>query len=166
VLGSAALAIARLAMHSDQSVVSADPAFWRRFLEEVTSLSPHAEDLMPPALRQQSEGTIIHPEIMAPEDLGRAVHGSLDTWTLRAADTHLSDYLDTDRDPGHRVGFRTHVELRAQMAEVWAEWRDQLQGDPDLLGRFLRLTVCALDDADSVDEAYPLVGPKRLKAIM
>lgn len=166
-LGAVAPAIARLAMHSDQSVVSADPASWRPFLESLSSLSLHSDDLMPPRLQPLgADGAILHPHIMTPDDLRRAVHRSLDTWMLDALDAHLRDYLGPGRDLGHRIGFRTAPELKAQMEVIWTDWLEHFRRDADLLGRFLRLTVCALDDASSVDEAYALVGPKKLKAII
>jgi hypothetical protein len=166
-LGTVAMAVARIAMHTDQTALVADVAAWRPFLERVSTHSPHAEDLLAPAIRPAAgAGTIRNPQSHVPAALYQTLQRSLDAWILSAMHEHLEGFLRFERDPGNRIGFRVAPALKGQMWEIWIDWRRRFQADPALLGRFLRLTLCALDDPNSAPEAYALVGPKKLKAIV
>jgi hypothetical protein len=156
-----------LAIHAEHAVLFAHVAAWRPFLEQLTSESRHAEDLMAPNLRAiGTEDAILNPQTMSSDALRQELNAGMDRWMLSAINGHLEGYLANDRDPGSRVGFMTAPVLRNQMRAVWANWRERLEASPDLLGRYLRLTVCALDTDEIVDEAYALVGRKKLKAIV
>ena len=166
-LGAIAMAVARVAIHADRTALVADVAAWRPFLERVSTYSPHAGDLLTPNLcRSTDAGTIRSPETYEPGALYGTLQGSLDAWVLSTMHEHLEGFLKAERDPGNRIGFRVAPALRERMLEIWTDWRRQFQADPALLGRFLCLTLCALDDPNSVPEAYTLVGPKKLTAIV
>jgi hypothetical protein len=161
------MAVARIVMHAGHTVLVADVAAWRPFLEPVSTHSPHAEDLLAPAIRPPAgAGTIRNPQTYESDALYQTLQRSLDTWILGAMHEHLEGFLRSERDPGNRIGFRVAPSLKEQMWEIWIAWWTRFQADPALLGRFLRLTLCALDDPNSAPEAYALVGPKKLKAIL
>jgi hypothetical protein len=166
-LGPAAAALARLVIHAEHTVLFAQVPAWRPFLEQLTSESRHAEDLMVPDLRAIGvEGAILNPQRMSTEVLRQRLNAGMDRWMLNAINDHLEGYLANDRDPGSRVGFLTAPMLRNQMRAVWGDWRGKFERDPNLLSRFLRLTVCALDTDETVDVAYALVGRRKLKGIV
>lgn len=163
----AAFALARLAIHAKHAVFFAHVATWRPFLEKFTSESRHAEDLTAPALKAiGTEGSIIHPRNIAPDTLRQQLDTAMDRWMLNAINDHMVGYLQNYRDPGSRIGFSAAPELRKQMRVIWVDWRGRFEANPDLLSRFLRLTVCALDTNEAVDEANVLVGRQTLKAIV
>jgi hypothetical protein len=166
-LGSAAPALARLVIHAERTVLFAHVPAWRPYLAQLTSESRNAEDLMVPDLRVMgAEGAILNPQMMSSDALRQRLNAGMDRWMLSAIDNHLEGYLTNDRDPGSRIGFLTAPMLRNQMRVVWADWRGKFEEDANLLGRFLRLTVCAIDTDETVDEAYALVGRQKLKGIV
>ena len=166
-LGPAALALARLVIHAEQTILFANVSAWRPLLEKITTASSHAEDLGLPVLRAVgAEGAILNPEVMTPVMLRSRLNFGMDRWVLSAINSHLQGYLASGLDPGHKVAFKAAPALREQMLEVWDEWRGSLEVDAELLGRFLRLTLCAVDTEELIGEAHALVGPQKMKGLI
>jgi hypothetical protein len=166
-LGSLAFAVARLAIHGDWTTLSADVANWRPFLEKLSAASRHAEDLIVPPIRPRGdEGAIRNPSLFNPDQLARTIHAALDGHLLTEIDRHISGFIADGTDPSYRVGFKVAPDLRERMRPLWRDWHRQLAADQDLLGRFLRLTICAFDDATTAAEAAVLVGPRKLKSLI
>lgn len=166
-LGVVAMAVTRIAMHAQQTALVADVAAWHPFLEQVSTHSRHSEDLLAPAVRPPAgAGAIRNSQLFELDALYQTLQRSLDDWILAATHEHLEGFLRSGGDPGNRIGFRMAPELKGQMWEIWTDWRARFQADPALLGRFLRLTLCALDDPNAAPEACALVGPKKLKSIV
>jgi len=166
-LGPVAAALVRLALHAGRATLVANAAEWRPFVDPLTTGSAHAEHLTPPTIRPGAPAGAARNPLQVPvAHLAATLHQALNTWVLGAADRMISDFMLTGRDPGHVVGFRAGADLRTPMSQIWAVWRPQLQADPQLLDRFLRLMICAEDDDERQDEARVLVGPRKLPPIL
>jgi hypothetical protein len=166
-LGAVAGAILRVACHSQQIKMHASPALWGERVRRLGAESLHAEGMMTPTIVAGVPGGAGQDaEEFPSERLARILHQSLDAWMIGKVNDHLVDYLATGADPGHRVGLSIARELRHAMVATWEAWRVAFDDDPALRSHFLRLMVCAVDDAGDRDVAQVLVGPTKLSAII
>lgn len=166
-LGPAAGAILRVACHAQNARLHAMPALWRDLVSRLSVDSPHAEGMtMPTIVAGNPGGAAQDPEPDEAPRLARRIHDALDSWVLGQLNDHLGRFLASGEDPGRRVNIPIAPDLRQAMAVSWAEWRVAFEDDPTLLSHFLRLMVCAVDDADDLDVAQILVGPTKLPAIV
>jgi len=160
-------AVLRLAVHSAQVEMKGDVGLWRTFAEDRTSRSAHGKNFrIPPLSAGMPEGVGQHPETAADAQLAQRLDRALNRWILDAVDAGLTRYIETGVDEGSVITLRAHETLRAAMAPLWAGWRARFQAEPDLLDRFLRLTVCAPDTEESAAEARVLVGPQKSADIL
>ena len=160
-------AVLRLAVHSPQVEMKGDVGLWRTFAESRTSRSAHGKNFrIPPLSAGVPEGVGQHPETAADAQLAQRLNRVLDRWILDTVDAGLARYIDTGVDEGSVITLRAHETLRAAMGPIWVEWRGRFQAEPDLLDRFLRLTVCAPDTEESAAEARVLVGPQKQADIL
>lgn len=165
--GPVASAIVRLATHASNCKIVADPALWRSFAERLSSESLHAEGLLSPDIESGSPMAVSRDPVTESLDkMARTIHNALDRWTIDSIDNHVVGYLATGRDPGRRVGFTTAPTLREKMRPIWLDWKASFGDDDVMLGRFLRLLTCALDDDDSIELAHVLVGPKKISSLV
>lgn len=166
-LGPVAAVVIRLVTHAPGSRIVADPGRWRRFAENLSSDSPHGEGLRVPLIEAGAPGTVNRdPADFDPLALAATLNGALDRWVLIAIDDHIEEYLATGKDTSRRVGFSVARPLRLEMRVIWREWKAAFEEDTELLGRFLRLLSCAIDDAASIEVAQVLVGPSKLTALI
>lgn len=165
--GPVAPALIRLAAHSDHVTLVADPADWNGELQRLTTASPQAQGMPSPQIvNKQLAGASIEPVTLPTTALAAMLHQAMDRWVLQAIDQHLQSYCTSGRDAGWRINIEAHKDVRAAMRQVWNGWHASFLTDPALLARFLQLTVCALDDAASIDVASVLVGPNNLDALI
>lgn len=165
-LGPAAFALARLAIHAERGVLIANVSAWQVFLSNLTTHSNHADDIDLPSIRAGAEASILNQEIVDLATLSSRLNAGMDAWVLAKIDQHLQAYFASGADPGKKVGFTTEPALRDAMGVLWAVWRASFNATPVLLGRFLRLVLCALDTDDSESEAQTIVGPMKLKGLI
>lgn len=166
-LGPVAAALIRLALHAVRASLVANAADWRTLVDSLTTGSAHAEHLASPIIRPgPSAAANRNPRSMSASDLAATLHRALNAWMLDALHRTIDNFTSTARDPGNVVGFRAAADLRVRMAVIWSGWRPQLEADPQLLDRFLRLMICAQDDDERQDEARVLVGPCKLNPII
>ncbi len=166
-LGPAAGAVLRVACHSRTSRLHAAPALWAQHVRALSADSLHAEGMeMPTIVSGNPGGAAQHPVSCAPDILARQIHRSLDNWLLERLNEHLVPFFASNADPGRPVGLTVARDLRAAMAESWADWHAVFGDDPPLLNHFLRLMICAVDDGENRDVGQVLVGPVKLKEIM
>ena len=97
--------------------------------------------------------------------MARQIHRALDSWLLERLSAHLLPFFASNADPGRSIGLAVAPDLRATMAETWAEWSAAFGDDAALLSHFLRLMICAVDDDDNRDAGQVLVGPTKWKEI-
>lgn len=155
-----AVAIIRLALHSDRVEISADSFAWSRLISELTQASEHTDRLPAPILIAARKGAAIrNVTSAASHGLATAINGQLNRLVLTRIASDLQDFLSTGLDSRRVVGFRVGADLRQAMYELWLEWLQQLEADPDVLDRFLRLTVCAKESTAYEDSSRVLVGP-------
>lgn len=165
-LGRVAGAVLRLASHARLVTLYAAPAHWRDFADRISARSPHAEGMSAPRIDGSNLGGAAQDlEVIATERLARQLHHKLDRWVLDRLYGHLDQFMRTGDDPRSSIGLKIAHDLRANMAATWEIWHAQFEDDGDLLNRFLRLMVCAVDDAD-INAAQVLVGPIKLDAII
>jgi len=166
-LGDAAGAILRVACHGRASRLHAEPALWEQYVRGLSLDSLHAEGMTMPSITSGNPGGAAQdPLERAPDILARLIHRSLDTWLLEQLNAHLQPFFASNTDPGHRVGLAIANDVRGAMAAAWTDWQASFGDDPALLNHFLRLMVCAVDDADNRDAAQILVGPTKWKEIV
>lgn len=162
-----AYAVARFAVNAPRITLFVDVAQWRPFLEAASTQSPNASGYMLPRLQALGgHASILNLTVDAPDALAVRLHCAMDTWVLERIDSHMSRYLAYGDDPGHLVSMVASRDLRAQMRPIWATWHSTFIADPVLLSRFLKLAVCARDDAGLAWEAMVLVGPHQLASLI
>lgn len=165
-MGTVTGAILRMACHARQVVLYADPIQWRDVVRHVSSDSPHASGMSMVSIVSGSPGGAAqNPELISAGHLARQLHRSLDRWVLEHVHAHLDEFLRSVTDPQRMVGISIAADLRLIMSNTWRHWRESFELDGDLLNRFLRLMVCAIDDED-LDAAKVLVGPRKLQEII
>lgn len=158
-----AQAVARLAIHSLNTILLVDVARWRPYLSELSVDSPNSSGLAAPSLGAlQGNASILNPVEMPPDQLAMQIHQVLDQWLLDAVNGHLIRYIAQGEDPQKAVSFVAAACLRQQMRPIWESWVQQFRADPALLARFLGLATCARDDPDSAGEASTLAGRQLL----
>jgi hypothetical protein len=166
-LGPAGVAVLRVACHSRTSRLHAAPALWSQFVRALSLESLHAEGMaMPTIVGGNPGGAAQNPSTIASDILARQIHRSLDSWLLERLNAHLVPFFASNADPGRSIGLTIAPDLRAAMAETWAEWRAAFRDDAALLSHFLRLMICAVDDDDNRDAGLVLVGPTKWKEIV
>lgn len=166
-LGPAGVAILRVACHSRTSRLHAEPASWFQYVRGLSLESLHAEGIaMPTIVGGNPGGAAQNPVSIASDILARQIHRALDSWLLEQLNAHLLPFFGSNADPRHSIGLVIAPDLRAAMAEVWAEWHATFGDDAALLSHFLRLMICAVEDADNCDSGQVLVGPTKFKEIV
>lgn len=166
-LGPLAFAIARLGLHSRQSLFEVDVPHWQPFLSRLTCDSQHATDILLPTLNARTaDASILNMAEHQVAEMASLLHTAMDRWILDEVAAHLGGYLTNGENPGHRVPFKTTPDLSAAMGAIWTNWRAAFEADPTLLARFLRLSLCAQDRTELADEAWCLVGPLMLKQLI
>ncbi|MER9410646.1 ABC-three component system protein [Mesorhizobium sp. M0589] len=165
VFGPIGGAMLRVAAHAYQVTVHAVPLDWSESWRNLTAKSPHGGGILMPKLVGGNPGGAWQiREATNATRLAGMVHHELDKWLLGKVDTHLSNFLISEDDPGGYVGLEIAQDLRALMRKTWTTWREVLSDEPPLLARFLRLVVSATDeDGDAVQV---LVGPRKLSSII
>lgn len=164
--GSLAYALTRMALHSPGCTMYSDVVRWGPFLERLTVDSMHAEDLELPALLPIGGSSDLHPELYTFEEMACRLGAALDRRVLAFIDDHLTGFFERSADPGHAVDLEPATDVRDAMRETWAGWKAAFGADDDLLSRFLRLLVCAVDGDATTSEARTLVGPRRRKFLI
>lgn len=165
-MGAVTGAILRMACHARHVTLYADPIHWRDVVRQVSSDSPHASGMSMLRIVSGSPGGAAQdPELSSADPLARRLHRSLDRWILEHVHAHLDDFLRSGADPQNMVGISMAADLRQLMSDTWRHWRESFEHDGDLLNRFLRLMVCAIDD-EGLDAAKVLVGPRKLQEII
>ncbi|MCM2458835.1 NAD(P)-binding protein [Rhizobium sp. CG4] len=160
-------AVARLAIHAPRVDLRVDVARWHPFLSALSSGSSIAAGLHMPQLKALGgHPSIQDPIIMPTDDLATIINGALDTWLIRTVNLHLTRYMLQAEDPGHFVSFIAAPDLRRQMVPIWADWVSRFQADPELLSRFIRLSLCAVDDEDAVVGASVVAGSRLLPQLV
>ncbi|MER9483259.1 hypothetical protein NKI74_28455 [Mesorhizobium sp. M0494] len=166
-LGSVAGAVLRVACHSNNCRLHAAPGQWSQHVRALSLESKHAEGMAMPAIVAGNPGGAAQNPIMLPPDiLARRIHRSLDSWLLERLDAHLQPFFASNTDPGRPINLKIATDLRAVMAATWATWHASFTDEPVLLGHFLRLMICAVDDDDNRDAAQILVGPNKWAVIL
>ncbi|WP_342028640.1 ABC-three component system protein [Bauldia litoralis] len=166
-LGAVAGAVLRVACHSSSCRLHAAPGQWRQHVRALSVDSPHAEGMgMPAILAGNPGGAAQNPVRLPPDILARRIHRSLDSWLLERLDAHLQPFFASNADPGRPINLKIADDLRAAMAATWADWYALFSDEPALLGHFLRLMICAVEDDHNRDAAQILVGPNKLGCIL
>lgn len=166
-LGAVTGAILRVACHGRNVRLYAMPAVWSPYVRALSIDSLHAEGMqMPTIIAGNPGGAAQDPIALDPAILARRIHRSLDAYLLEKLHAHLQPYFASRADPGRLIGLAIADDLRAVMAQTWADWRAAFTDDLELLNRFLRLMVCAVDDPNEHDAAQVLVGPLKWPAIV
>ena len=166
-IGPLAAALARLAIHSDHAILVVDPARWRTMLNNLTTNSLHADAMAAPRIEALDGVPPMHNvSDLSADAMAGQLNGAMDQWVLGAIDAHLGAYLARGEDAGSIVQMRAADDLRAAMEAIWATWRALFTANPALLSRFLRLAICARDDAATAAEAQVLCGPRKLKSLV
>lgn len=166
-LGAVAGAVLRVACHSRNIRLHAAPVLWGQHVRMLSLESLHAEGMaMPEIVGGNPGGAAQNPAKIAHDILARRIHRSLDAWLLERLNDHLQPFCASNADPGHPIGLTIANDLRAAMAETWADWQALFTDETALLNHFLRLMICAVDDDDNRDAAQVLVGPTKFAAIL
>ena len=166
-LGHVAGAILRLACHARHVTLYAEPARWNDYARRLSINSQHAAGMSAPRiLAEQVGGAAQNQQSILATRLSRQLHSIFDTWILNHLHQHLEEFLRTGNDPAHQIGLIIAPEIRQMMTETWREWHVAFEDDTNLLNRYLRLMVCAIEDDDDPDVAQVLVGPNKLKSII
>jgi hypothetical protein len=165
--GPVAAALIRLAAHSDHVTLVADPALWNSELQRLTTASPQAQGMPAPQIvNKQIAGASTEPVTLQTTALAATLHHAMDRWVLHAIDHHLQNYCASGRDAGWRINIEAHKNVRAAMRQIWNSWHVDFLANPQLLARFLQLTICALDSDADIDVASVLVGPNNLDVLI
>ncbi|MBT1156705.1 hypothetical protein J1C56_13985 [Aminobacter anthyllidis] len=165
-LGPLAFATARLGLHCQQPWFEVDIPHWQPFLTRLSCESRHATNLALPTLRARSnDASALNASELPPSDMATRLHEAMDRWILDKISSHLDGYLTRGEDPGHLIPFKAAADISAAMSATWTEWRAVFLAHPPLLARFLRLSLCAQDSDDLIDEARCLVGPLLMKQL-
>ncbi|MGO8122180.1 ABC-three component system protein [Rhizobium ruizarguesonis] len=165
-LGPLAFATARLGLHCQQPWFEVDIPRWQPFLARLSCESRHATNLPLPTLRARSnDASTLNASDSLPSEMATRLHETMDRWILDKISGHLNGYLTRGEDPGHLIPFKAAADISAVMSTTWTEWRAAFIAHPPLLARFLRLSVCAQDSIDLVEEARCLVGPLLMKQL-
>ncbi|MHC2722450.1 ABC-three component system protein [Bradyrhizobium diazoefficiens] len=164
-LGPVGGAMLRVAAHASQATVHAVPLDWSEPWRLLTAKSLHGSGmLMPKLVGDYPGGAWQVREATNAARLAGIVHRTLDKWVLARIDTHLTNFLVSEDDPGGYIGLGIAPDLRTLMRQTWRNWRESFTDQPALLARFLRLVVSATDeDGDAVQV---LVGPRKLPSII
>jgi len=166
-LGPAAVAILRVACHSRTSRLHAAPALWSQHVRALSIDSLHAEGIaMPTIVGGNPGGAAQDPVMIASDILARQIHRALDSWLLEQLHAHLVPFFASNADPGRLIGLAIAPDLRAAMAETWAQWHAAFGDDAALISHFMRLMICAVDDDDNRVAGQVLVGPTKWKEIV
>jgi hypothetical protein len=166
-LGAVAGAVLRVACHSSNCRLHAEPGLWSQLVRELSLESPHAEGMaMPEIISGNPGGAAQDPASLPPDILARRIHRSLDSWLLERLEAHLQPFFASNADPGRLINVKIAQNLRAAMATTWAVWHALFNDDPALLNHFLRLMICAVDEDDHRGAAQILVGPIKWPLIL
>jgi hypothetical protein len=166
-LGAVAGAVLRVACHSSNCRLHAEPGLWSQLVRELSLESPHAEGMaMPEIIAGNPGGAAQDPASLPPDILARRIHRSLDSWLLERLEAHLQPFFASNADPGRLINVKIAQNLRAAMATTWAVWHALFNDDPALLNHFLRLMICAVDEDDHRGAAQILVGPIKWPLIL
>ncbi|WP_128095302.1 ABC-three component system protein [Stenotrophomonas sp. HMWF003] len=162
-----AVALVRLALHSDRVDISAEAISWSNFVRQLTNSSEHMDRLKSPTLSIARTGASLRNVANMPsKNLADAINRRLNAYVLTRIHFGLEGFLERGEDDGNVVGFRAAKDLRDKMRLLWDEWRVQLEADVALLDRFLTLSLCAKDSEIYEHGARVLVGPHLVNAII
>ncbi|GAB2863292.1 hypothetical protein GCM10027277_34950 [Pseudoduganella ginsengisoli] len=163
-LGEVANAILRVACHSRNVTLYADPVHWRGFVRQIVMESLHAKGIsVPPICADFPGGGTEDAREISKVRLAKELHAGLDAWMLRRIHAHLEEYFRSGSDPGRAIGLDIAQDLRQQMATIWSDWYVEFTDTAEVLKHFLCLMMCAADDDGA---AQVLVGPEKLPQII